>query len=192
MIIIICTPLTHQATIQRHYSTSNLISRTKSRSVSSRINLTLINIKQTRILIFGFFKQSLRFLLGLNQQMFYRNILAQIGIQLSIISMIANGQRFIPRYQTQIFKRLKNINSLHTNVLIVHKNQSNLDLIKKPTRMNFDLKIALFEAIPGLFGLGKVHTSQLNWVQDFQRCTGNECILSGFCGCYCKVMGVVF
>ena len=65
--------------------------------------------------------------------MFNRNILAQIAIQFAIVSMISNGQRFIPRDQSQIFKRLKDIFMLRTYILIIDKNKSNLDLIIKAT-----------------------------------------------------------
>jgi len=191
MINIINSPLIKQAPIQRHYSTSNLISRTKSRSISSRIHLTLINIKQTRILIFCFIKQPFRFILRLNQEMLNGYILTQITKQLAIITMISNGQWFISRNQSKILKRLKHIFMLRTYIFIMDKNQPNLDLIIEPPRMNLNLKVALFEAIPGLFRLKKINTSQLNWVQDFQRGAADHSVLAGLGAGDCKVMGVV-
>ena len=164
MINIINSPLIKQASIQRQNSTSNLISRTKSRSISSRIHLTLINIKQTRILIFSFIKQPFRFILRLNQEMLNGYILTQITKQLAIISMISNGQWFISRNQSKILKRLKHIFMQWTYIFIMDKNQPNLNLIIEPPRMNLNLKVALFEEIPGLFRLKKIDTSQLNWV----------------------------
>ena len=121
-----------------------------------------------------------------------RNILAQIAIQFAIVSMISNCQRFISRNQGQILKRLKDIFMLGTYVLIIDKNESNLDLIIKASWMNFDLKITLFEAIPRLFWLQKINASKLNWIKNFQGSATDKCILASLCACNCQIVRVMF
>ena len=120
--------------------------------------------------------------------MFNRNILAQIAIELSIISMVANGQRFISRYECQILKCLKYILMLRRNIFIIYKNQSDLNLIIEPSWMNFDFEIRLLKAIPSLFRLEKIDTFELNRIKYFQGSTADESILTCLSTCNCKIM----
>ncbi len=80
---------------------------------------------------------------------------------------------------------------LRTYIFIMDKDQPNLDLIIEPPRMNLNLKVALFETIPGLFRLKKINTSQLHWVQDFQGGAADHCVLAGLGARDCQVVGVV-